>query len=235
MLLSCRRVLLTALVALVGSSFAAADEGAALKIKKGDRIVFLGDSITQAGNDHATGYVVLVRKAFEEKYGKDVEVIGAGISGNKVPDIQKRLQRDVLSHKPTLVVIYIGINDVWHGESDPKRGTLPEAYREGLEDVITRITDAGARVLLCTPSVIGEKADGSNKNDRRLDEYAGISRSVAKKLKVPVCDLRRSFIEKLKKDNIDNKERGVLTPDGVHLNDTGNAFVAKVILESLGE
>jgi len=50
-----------------------------------------------------------------------VEVIGAGISGNKVPDLQRRLERDVLKKKPTVVFIYIGINDVWHGESDPKK------------------------------------------------------------------------------------------------------------------
>ena len=44
-----------------------------------------------------------------------VEVIGAGISGNKVPDLEKRLERDVLSKKPTIVVIYIGIRAYWGG------------------------------------------------------------------------------------------------------------------------
>jgi lysophospholipase L1-like esterase len=231
--LSRRPVLFAVVMALLLTPFAA--DASALKLQKGDRIVFLGDSITQAGNDRATGYVALVRKALQEKFGKEVEVIGAGISGNKVPDLQKRLGRDVLSRKPTLVVIYIGINDVWHGEKDASKGTSPAKFQAGLEDVIGRITDTGARVLLCTPSVIGEKTDGSNTNDPRLEEYSAISRTVARQLKVPVCDLRKAFLQRLKKDNIEDKTKGVLTTDGVHLNDAGNTFVAKLILESLGE
>jgi lysophospholipase L1-like esterase len=227
--------LLAALILFLQSSLAA-KEPVPLKVEKGDRVVFLGDSITEAGNGHAKGYVVLIRKALEEKLSKDgIEVIGAGISGNKVPDLQGRLQRDVLARKPTIVVIYIGINDVWHGETDPKRGTSKEKYQAGLEDIISRITDAGGRALLCTPSVIGEKIDGSNRNDARLDEYADISRAVAKKLKVPLCDLRKEFLRRLAKDNPGNKASGVLTTDGVHLNDAGNALVAKVILSNLGE
>jgi lysophospholipase L1-like esterase len=205
-------------------------------LKKGERIVFLGDSITQAGNDNPRGYVQLIRKALKETHPElGLEVIGAGISGNKVPDLQDRLERDVLARKPTLVVIYIGINDVWHGENDPARGTSREKYEAGLKDVIGRIQAAGSRVLLCTPSVIGEKADGSNKNDPRLDKYADISRSVAREMKVPVCDLRKAFVSYLKDKNSASKAEGVLTSDGVHLNDAGNTFVAEAILKSLGE
>jgi lysophospholipase L1-like esterase len=205
-----------------------------ITLAKGDRIVFLGDSITQAGAG-AKGYVTLIRQALEKKH-KDlgIEVIGAGISGNKVPDLQARLERDVLKRKPTVVVIYIGINDVWHGERDPKRGTSKEKYQEGLEDVIDRIHKTGARVLLCTPSVIGEKTDGSNTNDKKLDEYSALSRKVAKAKKVPVCDLRKAFLAHLEKHNPGNKASGILTSDAVHLNDAGNKFVAGKMLECLG-
>jgi lysophospholipase L1-like esterase len=205
-------------------------------LQKSERIVFLGDSITQAGNDRPKGYVQLIRKALKEKHPDlGIEVIGAGISGNKVPDLQDRLERDVLARKPTLVVIYIGINDVWHGQDDPARGTSKDKFEAGLKDVIGRIQAAGGKVLLCTPSVIGEKADGSNKNDPRLDEYAAVSRAVAKEMKVPVCDLRKAFVSYLKEKNPDGKARGVLTTDGVHLNDAGNTFVTETILEALGE
>src|SRR4051812_45588829 len=75
------------------------------ELKKGDRVVFLGDSITQAGAGPG-GYVTLVREKLDQEHQDlDVEVIGAGISGNKVPDLEKRLERDVLAKKPTLVVI----------------------------------------------------------------------------------------------------------------------------------
>jgi isoamyl acetate esterase len=205
-----------------------------VKLEKGDRIVFLGDSITAAGVT-PKGYVTLIKNALAEKH-KDlgIEVIGAGVSGNKVPDIQKRLEKDVLSKKPTIVVIYIGINDVWHGEKDPAKGTSKENYEAGLRDVIKRCQEAGARVVLCTPSVIGEKNDASNTNDAKLDEYAEISRKVAKDLKVPVCDLRKEFQAYEKDHNPDNKDHGVLTGDRVHLNDAGNQFVADALLKTLG-
>jgi lysophospholipase L1-like esterase len=207
----------------------------AVSLKKGDRIVFLGDSIT-AGGVSPKGYVTLIKKELAEKH-KDlkIEVLGAGVSGNKVPDLQRRLDRDVLAKKPTLVVIYIGINDVWHGEKDPKRGTSKEKFEAGLKEIIGKLKEAKARVLLCTPSVIGEKTDGSNALDGKLDEYADISRRVAREEKVPLCDLRRAFLEHLKKNNADNKERGILTTDRVHLNEAGNRFVAEVMLKSLGE
>lgn len=225
----CRVLFVVGCVAgLVGVS---RGEGEKVTLKKGDRLVFLGDSIT-AGGVGAKGYVTFVKKALAPKV--EVEIVGAGISGNKVPDLQKRLAKDVLNKKPSVVVVYIGINDVWHGEKDPKRGTLPKDYEEGLKDVLTRIKDAGATAVLCTPSVIGEKADGSNKNDARLDEYAEISRKVAKELKVPVVDLRKAFLAALKEKNTDGKAAGILTTDGVHLNEAGNKLVAEKILEALG-
>ncbi|MBI3823394.1 MAG: SGNH/GDSL hydrolase family protein [Planctomycetes bacterium] len=207
--------------------------GERVPLKKGDRIVFLGDSIT-AGGVGAKGYVTLIKSRLKEKHGDlDISIVGAGISGNKVPDLQKRLQKDVLDKKPTIVVIYIGINDVWHGEKNPKNGTSKEKFEEGLKDIIARIDKAGARVILCTPSVIGEKTDGSNGLDAKLDEYSDISRKVAKDTKSQLCDLRKAFVDHLKKNNADNKASGILTSDRVHLNPAGNAFVADVMMKSL--
>lgn len=204
-------------------------------LKKGERIVFLGDSIT-AGGVSPKGYVTLIKKELTEKH-KDlgIEVIGAGISGNKVPDLQRRLEKDVLARKPTLVVIYIGINDVWHGEKDPSRGTSPEKFEGGLKEIIGKIHDAGARVILCTPSVIGEKTAKGNNLDEKLDEYSEISRKVARDTKVQLCDLRQAFLNHLKTNNPDNKASGILTGDRVHLNEAGNRFVADVMLKSLDQ
>jgi lysophospholipase L1-like esterase len=199
-------------------------------LQKGDRIVFLGDSITQAGVA-PKGYVTLIKNHVADKH-KDlgIEVIGAGISGNKVPDLQKRLDKDVLAKKPTLVVIYIGINDVWHGEKDPARGTPKDKYETGLKDIIAKIKDAGARVVLCTPTVISEKKAGTNSLDAKLDEYADVSRAVAKDTGAQLCDLRKAFQDHLAKNNPDDKEKGVLTTDRVHLNEAGNNLVAETIL-----
>ncbi len=203
-------------------------------LAKDQTIVFLGDSITQAGNDKG-GYVALIREELARKY-KDlnVKVVGAGISGNKVPDLQKRVDKDVIEKKPSIVVIYIGINDVWHGENDPAKGTPKDKFDMGLREVIEKITKSGAQVILCTPSVIGELPDGTNKNDPRLDEYSEVSRNIAKELNLPLCDLRKEFIVYLKdKNNKDPKKAGILTSDGVHLNAAGNKFVADLLLKML--
>jgi len=204
---------------------------ASAELRKGDRVVFLGDSITQAGAGPG-GYVTLVREALDKDH-KDlgIEVIGAGISGNKVPDLEKRLERDVLAKKPTLVVIYIGINDVWHSQFG--KGTPKDAYEQGLSNLIGNIQKAGARVILCTATVIGEKTDGSNPLDKMLDEYCDISRSVAAKEKVQLLDLRKAFLDYLRKYNKGNMEQGVLTGDKVHLNAEGNKFVAAQMLSAL--
>jgi isoamyl acetate esterase len=221
-------------VVMAAVSAACAGEGP-IKLAKGDRIVFLGDSITEGGVG-AKGYVTLIKNALAEKQ-KDlgIEVIGAGISGNKVPDLQERLDRDVLKKKPTLVVIYIGINDVWHGEINPKNGTSKDRFEDGLKDIVGKIKGAGANVLLCTPSVIGEKQAGQNRLDAQLDAYSEITRKVAKETNVSLCDLRKEFFDYLKKNNVDNKDSGVLTGDRVHLNAAGNRFVAEVMLKSLGQ
>lgn len=226
-------ILLSLLVSLTAATFAAAV--AATPLKKGDRIVFLGDSITQAGVG-PKGYVTLVGKTLAEKHKHlGIEVIGAGISGNKVPDLQRRAEKDVIAKKPTVVVIYIGINDVWHGEKDPTKGTSPDKFEAGLKEVIGKCTAAGARVILCTPSVIGERPNGSNALDARLDEYSAIGRKVAGELNIQLCDLRKAFVEHIQANNPDKAEKGILTSDRVHLNDAGNKFVADVMLKALGE
>ena len=205
---------------------------AGLELKKGDRIVFLGDSIT-AGGVRENGYVTLVGQALAKQHPDlGVEIIGAGISGNKVPDCQKRLQRDVLDKKPSVVLIYIGINDVWHWNRNV--GTTKEDFEKGLVDLIKRCQDAAARVVLCTPSVIGEKTDGSNQFDKMLDEYSAISRKVAQQTGADMLDLRQKFLARLTELNKANQEKNILTTDGVHLNDAGNRFVADCVLEVLG-
>jgi lysophospholipase L1-like esterase len=219
--------LLTFSLTCVASSMA--DEA----LKKGDKIAFFGDSITQGGVG-PKGYVTVIKQELEKKH-KDlgIEIVGAGISGNKVPDLQRRLEKDVLAKKPTIVVIYIGINDVWHGEKDPSKGTPKDKFKAGLVEIIKKIQDGGARVVVCTPSVIGEKKDGANKLDKLLDEYSDVSREVAKETKSALCDLRKAFVDHLKEKNGSDKEAGILTSDRVHLNEAGNRFVAETMLKVL--
>lgn len=201
-------------------------------IKKGERIIFFGDSITQLGNDPG-GYVTMVRDSITSKY-KDygIEVIGAGISGNKVPDLLARIDKDVLAKEPTTVVIYIGINDVWHYALGIG-GTPKDKFEEGLKVMIGKCTANGARVILCTPSVVGERSDSLNKLDAMLNEYSDISRKVALETNCQLLDLRRAFLEFELQNNPKQLHEGILTRDAVHLNERGNKFVAGLMLKAL--
>ena len=200
-------------------------------LAQGERIVFFGDSITRAGAASG-GYVALVKEAIAKKHPDlETEVIGAGIGGNRVPDLEARLDEDVLAKKPTLVVIYIGINDVWHSANG--RGTSKPDYEQGLRRIVKRIQETGSRLILCTPSVIGEKHDGSNPFDVMLEEYSQISRTVSAETHVRLLDLRKQFVAHLKAHNQENADKSILTTDGVHLNAAGNRFVADRVLEAI--
>jgi len=196
----------------------------AMKVKP-KKIIFFGDSITQAGVQPG-GYVDLIKKALDpSKY----DVIGAGIGGNKVYDLFFRMEDDVLTKKPDLVVIYIGVNDVWH-KATSKTGTDYDKFGKFYQGLITKIQNNGAKVVLCTPAVIGEKKDGANEMDADLDKYSGAIRELATKNKLPLLDLRTIFKEYDAANNPDNKEKGILTTDGVHLNPLGNQTLADKLL-----
>lgn len=194
------------------------------------KVVFFGDSITQAAVN-ANGYIDVLRKELDKKdRGNEYELIGAGISGNKVPDLQARLERDVLSRNPDVVFIYIGINDVWHYAQPNHSGTPKAKFQAGLTDMVTQLKAKNIRVILCTPTVIGEAAAGTNPQDRMLDDYAAASRQVAQATGTEFCDLRAAFQRYLGKYNKSNMDKNVLTTDGVHLNNAGNQLVAREML-----
>src|SRR5580765_6454810 len=84
---------------------------------KARRVVFFGDSITEAGAKPG-GYIVKIGEALTKKGIADqFELIGAGIGGNKVYDLYLRMEDDVLAKNPDIVIIWIGVNDVWHKQT----------------------------------------------------------------------------------------------------------------------
>ena len=189
-----------------------------------DRIAYLGDSITQAGAAPG-GYIDLLHRAIAV-HAPTVTFVPAGISGHKVPDLLRRYERDVLAHSPTLVFVYIGINDVWHSKSGS--GTPAEVFRSGLQTLATALEGEGARrVVLATATLIGERAVGSNDLDALLEDYVEDTRGVCTASpQRTLCDLHASFRAYTALYNPENKDRGVLTTDGVHLNRAGNVLVA---------
>lgn len=194
------------------------------------KIIFFGDSITQAGVN-AGGYITKMKESLEKQGIKDkFQLIGAGIGGNKVYDLYLRMEDDVLSQKPDVVVIYVGVNDVWH-KASYGTGSDPDKFERFYVALIKKFQSNGIKVICCTPACIGERTDFSNQQDGDLNRYSQIIRDIAAKYDCPIADLRKEFLAYNLKNNPQNKESGILTTDRVHLNDAGNQLVADALLK----
>jgi lysophospholipase L1-like esterase len=192
------------------------------------KIIFFGDSITEAGVKPG-GYITGVNElAAKENLSDKYDFVGAGIGGNKVYDLYLRLESDVLSKNPYAVIIFIGVNDVWHKRSHGT-GTDADKFEKFYTAIIQKLKERNIKVALCTPAVIGEKTDNSNELDGDLNQYSNIIRGLARVNGLPLIDLRQIFLDHNKKVNTGNKESGILTSDRVHLNEKGNQVVAEAM------
>ncbi|MCH5715079.1 SGNH/GDSL hydrolase family protein [Niabella hibiscisoli] len=199
---------------------------------KKKKVIFFGDSITRQGAD-AGGYIPKVDSLCKlDKQGDAFEFVGKGIGGNRVYDLFYRFQEDVLDQKPDVVVVYIGINDVWH-KTTSGTGTELSKFGAFYDKMITKMKAQGIQVVMCTPSVIGEFNDGTNLQDGDLNFYSKWIREYAGKNNIPVVDLRKSFMDYLKINNPRNQDKGILTTDKVHLNGAGNLLVAQEMWNTL--
>lgn len=200
--------------------------------QKKTRIVFFGDSITQAGVNPG-GYITRMQEMLQKNgTASQYELIGAGIGGNKIYDLYLRMEDDVLSKNPDVVVIWVGVNDVWHKTSSGT-GTDADKFEKFYTAVIKKLQAKNIKVVLVTPAAIGERIDFSNQQDGDLNFYSTIIRKLSQTYNCKLVDLRKAFLEHNLKNNPGNKESGILTTDRVHLNDQGNIFVAQKMMDVL--
>ena len=205
------------------------------------KVVFLGDSITQnavINSDKFKGFISLLG----ENVAQNIELIGKGIGGDKVSDLLTRYRDDVIKLNPDMVFIYIGINDVWH-KYDYGTGTDIDLYENGLRQIITDLKENGVEVILCTPTVIGEnKGEFTLVNQFKdietmeimnndLDDYSDIIRKLSREFDTKLLDLRKIFMQYISENNPENKSKGVLTTDGVHLNNIGSKLIADEMIK----
>ena len=200
-----------------------------MQVKK-IKVVFFGDSITEAAvNPH--GFITIDDSLLNAGGSQAYELIGAGISGNKVYDLYLRMEEDVISKSPDIVVIWVGVNDVWHKKMGT--GTDADKFEKFYLAMVKKFKAAHIKIIVCTPASIGEKYDNSNEQDGDLNKYANIIRKISSEQQLTLVDMRKEFMEYEKVNNSKNLERGLLTEDGVHLNDAGNIFVAKLMAEGI--
>jgi lysophospholipase L1-like esterase len=157
------------------------------KLKAGQpvKIVCLGDSVTgiyyHSGGRRA--YPEMLGLALQTAYPQAlVTVVNAGISGNTTLDGLNRLQKDVLDHRPDLVSVMFGLNDM-------TRVPLSD-FRAHLGQTVERCRAAGAEVVLCTPNSVIETP---GRPVAKLVEYCGALHEVARQVQVPVCDVYAAY------------------------------------------
>ena len=206
----------------------AAPQSGTLFVNAGDRIAFLGDSITKGGNRDG-GYINLVMDGLRVN-GIAADKIPAGVSGNKSNQMLARLDRDVLSKKPQIMLLSCGVNDVWHGA----RGVeLPE-YKQNITAIVEKAQAAGVKVVILTATMIRE--DAGNDLNKKLVAYNEFLRELAKEKKCLLVDLNAAMQREIADFKAANPgvKGNILTVDGVHMNPKGNMMMAKNILRGFG-
>ena len=185
---------------------------------KATKIAFLGDSITEFGWLQESGYVRKVSQGLNSA-GIHFELIPAGIAGNTTYDMLQRLDKDVLDKKPDIVFLMGGINDIWHYSADTK------IFSNNVKNIIDRINEHGAKPIIISLTLITE--DISAPENKKIDEFNKFLKEYTSKNGILYIDVNTAFKNELKKYN---NMSGVLTIDGVHLNDKGNQILADTIL-----
>lgn len=209
----------------------------ALPLAREARWLFIGDSITDCGRRSCpeglgNGYVRLIRDLVSAAHPAVApEFRNEGISGNKIADLQSRWDKDVLAHRPDLVSIKIGINDVWHGLGEnPQGGTSIGAFRDGLDEVLERLKSAcpSATVVLCEPSVIWPPAP--EVGNAALQPYIAAVREAGNRFDAAaVVPLHAAFeTHRAARPDIN------WAPDGVHPSSSGHMLIARTWLAMLG-
>jgi len=203
-------------------------------IEDGARVLFQGDSITDAGRnrendtDMGRGYAAMTAGWFSALYPeKNVRFINRGTGGNRMKDLRARWQRDCLDLKPTWVSILIGINDTWrrYDSSDP---TPPEAFEQDYRAILQATHDElHARIIILEPFMLPIPEDREAWRED-LDPKIEVARKLAADFDAIFVPLDGLFAVAATK-----REMGFWLPDGVHPTHAGHALIAQAWLRAI--
>lgn len=240
-----RRSFLTASAAAAGASVAFSKHVSAaekVKLSEGSVILFQGDSITDAGRDKkrqaandprslGVGYPAHTAGGILRDHASlGLQVHNRGISGNKVPDLDKRWDKDCLDLKPDVLSILIGVNDIWHKLNGRYDGT-PEVYRDGFAALLERTKKAlpDTKLVICEPFVLRCGAV----NDSWFPEFE-TRREFAREVANGAGALWVPFQEMFDEAVASGTKPEYWAGDGVHPSVAGHALMAKTWREVVG-
>ena len=206
-------------------------------IEPQDHILFYGDSITDAGRNREAkagdaggwggGYVHQIAAYLGAQDPADELIFtNKGNGGNRISDLEARLQTDVLDEEPDIVSILIGINDVWRrfdsGQDSPIK-EFAAAYRR----ICKKITADGARLVLLEPFVLPVPEDRRAWRED-LNPKIDIVRDMAREFEATLVPLDGLFAAASAR-----REPAFWTPDGVHPSPAGHALIARAWIDAM--
>ena len=212
----------------------------AVKIRNGQTVVFIGDSITDCGRrvelaPLGGGYVKFFADMLTiREPSKDVTIINKGIGGDTVLGLRDRWQDDVLRHKPDWLSVKIGINDLHRVLRDAPEGLIPpELYREAYNDILARTREAlpKCRMLLIDPFYISNEASVMSFRQQVLGfipEYVRVVGEISRKYGALRVKTHEMFQKLLKHHEVDT-----FCPEPVHPNATGHLAIAEAVYSAL--
>lgn len=205
-----------------------------MKVKKKQRILFIGDSITDAGRDRedsfdlGKGYPLFVSGALGAKYPENqLTFFNRGIGGNKLADLFARTEADCRMLDPDIIVLLIGINDVWHNVDRESFATKESAltfeqqYRQ-LLDEYQKVTD---NILILEPFVLNYPMDRTIWR-ADLDPKIQIIRQLAQEYQCEFVALDGPLNEKA----LATSPKIYTGEDGVHPTPVGHYEIAQRVL-----
>jgi lysophospholipase L1-like esterase len=179
-------------------------------------LVCFGDSLTEGAIGAA--YVEVLREQLP-----GVRVVNAGINGDTTLNLLRRVERDVAPHRPDLVVVLVGLNDVGTAYGEPairpyyrliKRVGMPitpQRFARLYRRLIAALRACtGARLALCTLTTLGERS--TDPIQTTLDAYSTIIRTLAFQERLPLIDLRAVFRAAIEADPRDGPPYHIWTP-----------------------
>ena len=215
-------------VAFVASAaVSAAEPSDAFFFKKGDRIVFLGDSITEQ-YEYSTDIELYLTTRFPDW---NLTFINAGIGGDTATGGAHRFAEHVLAEKPTAVTIDFGMNDGGYGGFDKGRF---EGYVKNTEAMLKAAKEAGVRVALISPNAVEVRTAPNLKTylETQKQFYAPL-KDLAEKYQVPFVDQYAVTREVMEKMAADNSPVKAFPGGGVHTGPAGGLLMAHTILVGL--
>ena len=191
------------------------------------RILFQGDSITDAGRDRrnyynlGNGYPSIAAPMIRETHPElDIEFINLGISGNRTGQLFDRIKYDAVDLAPDVISILVGINDIWHRAIGV--GTTDAQIELNYRCILDRLkNETNAKIMILSPYLLD--CDDKPKMREGLKTVLPIIRKLADEYADVYVPLDELFEEALKTQ----PEPKFYSGDGVHPNANGARFIGE--------